>query len=636
MNTNISSLQTLVTAMQNNDYVTGVTPITKNGENIGYTITFTKSNPITIYHGEDGRNGENGSNGNDGQNGITPVIGVKQDTDGLYYWTLNGDWLCDANGTKIKAQGTDGKNGDTGDTGEDGITPKLKIEDGYWLVSYDNGVSWTTLGKAIDDSNVNDANGDLFQSVNTSNSDYVIFTLADDTQIKLPTWSAFEALRTMCNQMNTNIQSLRDLINVLESRDYIRSVSPLMEDGVQVGYTITFAMSNPITIYTSTNVAPTTPVIGVKKHSDGVYYWTIDGEWLLDDSGNKVKAEGKDGSNGSNGTSGTNGKNGVTPKLKIEDGYWYVSYDNEVSWSKLGKATGTDGIDGEDGDNIFSSVSQDEEYVYFNLSDGTVITLQKQDRENIQFEDLQVKAICCKNWDTNEDGELSYTEAAAVTSIDDVFYNTKIIAFKEFKYFTGITTLSCKAFSNCTSLWEIELPANIVTIEDGGFYDGKACGTFCNTAITNISLPNAVTTIGKYAFQDCIYLKNIKLGNNITTIGIEAFRNCKCMSNLILPNSLTHIGRSAFWDCDSLTSVTIPKNVTIIDNNTFWSCDNLTTAYIKAITPPVVSGNETMSVFGYPSNCVVIIYVPTDSVNKYKTTSKWKEYDNRIFGYNFE
>ena len=69
MNTNISSLQTLVKALQQNDYVTGVTPITKNGEVVGYTISFTKSEPITIYHGN---NGEDGKNGSDGADGHTP------------------------------------------------------------------------------------------------------------------------------------------------------------------------------------------------------------------------------------------------------------------------------------------------------------------------------------------------------------------------------------------------------------------------------------------------------------------------------------------------------------------------------------------------------------------------------------
>ena len=84
MNTNISSLQTIVTALQNNVYVTGTTPLMKDGKEIGYTITFSKGNPITIYHGKDGQ---------DGEDGTTPTIGVKKDTDGVYYWTLNGEFI---------------------------------------------------------------------------------------------------------------------------------------------------------------------------------------------------------------------------------------------------------------------------------------------------------------------------------------------------------------------------------------------------------------------------------------------------------------------------------------------------------------------------------------------------------------
>ena len=80
MNTNISSLQALVNALQDNDYITGVTPITKDGETIGYTISFAKSAPITIYHGEDGKDGQDGKPGEDGNDGSTPIIGVKQAT----------------------------------------------------------------------------------------------------------------------------------------------------------------------------------------------------------------------------------------------------------------------------------------------------------------------------------------------------------------------------------------------------------------------------------------------------------------------------------------------------------------------------------------------------------------------------
>ena len=128
MNTNITSLQKIVNALQNNDYVTNVAPITKDGETIGYTITFTKSEPITIYLGKDGIDG---TNGKDGKDGHTPIIGVKQDTDNLYYWTVDGEWLLDSNGNKIKAQSVDGEDGKDGIDGTDGtngtngFTPRL-------------------------------------------------------------------------------------------------------------------------------------------------------------------------------------------------------------------------------------------------------------------------------------------------------------------------------------------------------------------------------------------------------------------------------------------------------------------------------------------------------------------------------
>ena len=158
MNTNISSLQTIVAALQGNDYVTSIIPVTSGGETIGYTINFSKSGPVTIYHGNDGKDGTNGTDGTNGQDGHTPIIGVKQTSDGNYYWTLDGNWLLDDDGNKIKANGTDGKDGVDGENGhdgndgldgKDGITPQLKIEDGYWYISYNGGETWTQLGSAI-------------------------------------------------------------------------------------------------------------------------------------------------------------------------------------------------------------------------------------------------------------------------------------------------------------------------------------------------------------------------------------------------------------------------------------------------------------------------------------------------------
>ena len=548
MNTNISSLQTIVTALQNNVYVTGTTPLMKDGKEIGYTITFSKGNPITIYHGKDGQ---------DGEDGITPTISVKKDTDGVYYWMLNGEFIV-VDGGKIQAEGTNGTNG---------TTPQFKIENDYWFVSYDNGANWTQLGKATGEDGVG---GDsMFSGVDYETStDYVIFTLSNGTQIKLPTWSAFEALQRLCNETNTNLSALQTIVTALQNNDYITSVDPLTENGKVVGYTIKFAKSNPIVIYNGKDGADgNTPVIGVKKDTDGIYYWTLDGEFIVAD-GQKIKAQGTDGNNGADGS------DGVTPKLEIREGYWWISYDNGTNWTQLGKATGEDG---KDADSI--KITQDENNVYFELADGTVITISKTgqsaDPNVIQFEDEAVKAICVGYWDFDNDGELSYNEAAKVTDITNVFRGTNISTFNEFQYFTGLTEVSKYTFTGCEDLIRIIIPQNVNIIDE-------------------------------HAFQDCTNLARITLNTSLTTIGIYAFGNCS-----------------------SLKTITIPSSVTTIRGSAFYLCKILSTIYCTPTTPPTGLDNYT-----FETTCK--IYVPLSAVSSYKYRESWSKYASQIEGYDFE
>ena len=237
VNTNISALQIIVTALENNDYVTSIDPVSEGGVIIGYDICFSKSGKITIYHGEDGKDGEDGADGQDGkdgqdgedgkdgkdgedgkdgQDGYTPVIGVKMADDGLYYWTLDGDWLLDINGDKVRAVGLDGQKGDKGepgdkgdkgdkgdtgdkgdqgdpgekgdkgDQGEPGVTPVLKIEDGYWYISYDNEQSWQQLGRATGENGEDGEDGASFFKEVTYDSDNVYITFVDGQMVVLP------------------------------------------------------------------------------------------------------------------------------------------------------------------------------------------------------------------------------------------------------------------------------------------------------------------------------------------------------------------------------------------------------------------------------------------------------------------
>ena len=468
-------------------------------------------------------------------------------------------------GGKIKAEGKDGTNG------TNGTTPQFKIENDYWFVSYDNGANWTQLGKATGEDGIG---GDsMFSGVDYETStDYVIFTLSNGTQIKLPTWSAFEALQRLCNETNTNLSALQTIVTALQNNDYITSVDPLTENGKVVGYTIKFAKSNPIVIYNGKDGADgNTPVIGVKKDTDGIYYWTLDGEFIVVD-GQKIKAQGTDGNNGADGS------DGVTPKLEIREGYWWISYDNGTNWTQLGKATGEDG---KDADSI--KITQDENNVYFELADGTVITISKTgqsaDPNIIQFEDALVKAICITNWDKNEDGALSYEEAAAVTTIGTEFSEKGIYAFNELQYFTGLTSIPNDAFLNCNELLSIKLPDNIISINVAAF---RGCAS-----LKKIHIPANVESIKLQAFYGCISLISIDIPASVKTIQAGAFSNCRKLASVtfekgsqlktigeIIPSNIT---KGAFTNCTSLTFIEIPASVETIEAAAFKGCSSLTT-----------------------------------------------------------
>ena len=214
-------MQSLVAALEDKDYVTAVTPLE---DGTGYVISFLKSGNVTIKHGERGEQGEKG------EDGTTPVISVKQDSDGKYYWTVNGEWLLNS-GNKIPVTGEKGDKGDKGDNGTagtdgqtphigdngnwwigttdtgvkaqgdkgaDAIAPQVRInaDTNEWEISTDGGKTWNSTGvKATGDKGNTGAQGEkgdsMFSNIDNSNEAYVELTLADGvTKIKLPRYSS--------------------------------------------------------------------------------------------------------------------------------------------------------------------------------------------------------------------------------------------------------------------------------------------------------------------------------------------------------------------------------------------------------------------------------------------------------------
>ena len=167
------ALAEITTIMEEGGFITN---IVKNNDG-SFTVTFNNGRTIIL------RNGKDGQDGRDGRDGIeaTLVVSVRQDADGQWYWTLNGDWLLDGNGNKVRAGAVDGANGLNGRNGHDGVVPQMRInEDGIWEVSSDGGKTWISTGVPANGKDGKDGRADIFGSIVLSeDGTYLTVTLAD-------------------------------------------------------------------------------------------------------------------------------------------------------------------------------------------------------------------------------------------------------------------------------------------------------------------------------------------------------------------------------------------------------------------------------------------------------------------------
>ena len=297
---------------------------------------------------------------------------------------------------------------------------------------------------------------------------------------------------------------------------------------------------------------------------------------------------------------------------------------------------------------------------------------------NIVFEDEEItKGACLYAWDQNgdgnNDGELSYAEAAAVTELGTVFKDQRLMTkFNELQYFTNpdLDTISTKAFAGCVSLQEITLPPQITTIGNYAFgYSTDNQGQIIPcSSLHSIVIPEGVTQIGDYAFSRS-GLESIILPFSLTSIGQQAFEHCPLTSvyvpasvnsinnnpfvsesietievdpmnvtydsrnacnaiirtsdnklisgckNTVIPNGVLSIGYGAFEYATGLTSITLPSSVTTIGQHAFDHCTGLTTIIVESYTPPTIESNAFLNV----NTDNVTVYVPCGSVQTYQT-----------------
>ncbi len=174
VNSDIAAAADILLVFGKGDYVTACRPLE---DGTGYVIEFSASSPVTVHHGKDGSDGTDGVDAPDGTSaadGVSPVIGIAKDDTGAYCWTLNGDYLLDEDGGHVylTLSSTQGK---------DGTVPQLRIKDGMWQLSLNNGYTWTDLVRA---SGAAQSSPYIFTAVEPLD-DVIRFTLADGSSFDL-------------------------------------------------------------------------------------------------------------------------------------------------------------------------------------------------------------------------------------------------------------------------------------------------------------------------------------------------------------------------------------------------------------------------------------------------------------------
>lgn len=293
-------------------------------------------------------------------------------------------------------------------------------------------------------------------------------------------------------------------------------------------------------------------------------------------------------------------------------------------------------------------------------------------KEPIVFADANVKKACVAAFDTDGDGEVSYKEAAAARSLSGVFdrYRT-ITSFDEFQYFTAITsipselfkdctilksitfpeslcTIGSYAFSGCTNLKKIHVTKNVYSIGGMAFYNctslssltfddeissldfnavayyysssAKYAGPFYKcTALTEVRIPAAVTSLGSGLFEGCSSLKKVTFQNGSKLKLITAsdwnsttgpFSGCSALEQVLLPDTVTRIGYRAFYGCSSLLTINIPEGVSEIGEYAFYNCKKLDGIEIpeacRSIGEDAFCNCSRLTKIHLPDNCTVV------------------------------
>ena len=598
MNTNISSLQKIVEALQDNLSISKVEQISD-----GYIIHFSDGSTATI---------KNGKNSED-----APIIGVKKDTDGIYYWTLDGEWLTDEKGNKVKAQGTDGKDGvdgEDGTNGKDGITPQLKIENGRWMLSMDNGKTWTDIGQATgadgkdgedgadgtdgeDGVDGKDGTNGIFKSV-TEDNDNVYFTLEDDSVITIPKSdnSKFAIAFDTTDIAILNGGESKTISYTITSATKNTVVKAIAQDGWKVKVNATSTDKGTITITAPNPIVESEILVFA---NDGSYRTVMV-------SLNCMQGQINIADNSINATSA-----GGTQEIKLTTNLDYTIEIPEDAQSWLSLAPETRALRE---DTIVFEVTANE-----GMQRYTTVALKDEQGKILQTIIFRQLGTCTevhvetKGELENELAGYDYAniESLKITGVlNDVDFlfiyrmmpNLKNLDIAE----VNITALPIQAFYKSTNVENLILPNTLITIGEEMFYQSK---------LKTVVIPANATTIGNSAFEQCASLISIDIPANVETIGTAAFKGCSSLTTVTFEkeSQLKTISGGysnpnyygVFSDCTALTSIKIPASVKTIEEAAFKGCSSLATVTFEKGSQLKTIGGDSYS-SGAFSDCTAL------------------------------
>ena len=197
---------------------------------------------------------------------------------------------------------------------------------------------------------------------------------------------------------------------------------------------------------------------------------------------------------------------------------------------------------------------------------------------------------------------------------DSAFYDCSSLS--QLTLNEGLEIIEKQAFNKCQKLKSVTIPNSVNTLGDYAFaYD---------SGLTSITIPDSVTIIGEDAFYKCTSLSSVTIGSGLTSVGDDIFAYCSSITNVSITEGLTKLGYSMFNNCVKLSSVVIPSTIEYIGGNAFSYCSGLTSVTCLAENPPELGDTAAF----YNSTCP--IYVPSASVDAYKSATNWSTYASRI------